>query len=241
MIINFLKNRLYEFLGAHLTYEINLFRKHQKKMRSGKFARNKIDETLESLMPYQNGFFVELGAHDGALASNSYYFELKKNWRGVLVEPCPNLYLKCLKRRGKNNFVYHNACVPFDYKEKFVHMKYSDSTTVSDNLDLDIYDREQHISKVRNREKNFLFGAESATLNSLLEKSYAPPLIDFLSLDVEGAELDVLKGINFSQYNFKYIVVECRSIQRLQDHLKNFKYKFIKKLSIHDYLFALNK
>ena len=69
----------------------------------------------------------------------------------------------------------------------------------------------------------------------------APSLIDFLSLDVEGAELDVLKGINFSQYNFKYIVVECRSIQRLQDHLKNFKYKFIKKLSSYDYLFVLNK
>ena len=155
-----------------MTHEIKLFRKHQKK-KSGKFARNKIDETLESLMPYQNGFFVELGAHDGALASNSYYFELKKNWRGVLVEPCPNLYLKCLKRRGKNNFVYHNACVPFDYKEKFVHMKYSDSITISDNLDLDIYDHEQHISKVPNMEKNFLFGAESATLNSLLEKSFS--------------------------------------------------------------------
>jgi FkbM family methyltransferase len=240
-MIKFFKKKLYEFLGPHLIHEINIFRKHQEKIKCGNFARNDIDKILHRLMPYQNGFYVELGAHDGALASNSYFFELKKNWRGILIEPCPNLFLKCLKRRGKKNFIYHNACVAFDYKEKFVCMKYSDSATISDNLDLDVHDREQHISKIPNMEKIFLFGAESATLNSLLEKSCAPSLIDFLSLDVEGAELDVLKGINFSQYNFRYIVVECRSIQRLQDYLEYFKYKLIKKLSSYDYLFALNK
>jgi FkbM family methyltransferase len=241
MIKTFLKKKIYKFLGPHLVHEINLFRRHLSKSKDGKFSKNNIDETLEKLMPYKNGFYVELGAHDGASASNSYYFELKKNWKGILIEPSPNLFLKCLKRRGQNNFCYHNACTSFDYKEKYVDMIYSDSTTISDSLDLDIDNRDEHVSKLPYMEKTFLFGAKSATLNSLLEKSSAPTLIDFLSLDVEGAELDVLKGINFSRYNFKYMVIECRNIQRLQSYLKDYNYNLIKKLSIHDYLFALNK
>ena len=241
MIKKFLKDKIYKFLGLHLVHEINIFRQHNKKLKSGRYARNNIDKILENLLPHKDGFYVELGAHDGALASNSYYFELKKNWKGILIEPSPNLYLKCLKRRGKNNDCYPYACVPFEYKEKYVDMLYSDSTTISDSLDLDIDNREIHIASVPDGEKNFMFGAKAKTLHSLLVKSNAPQLIDFLSLDVEGAELDILKGINFEIYNFKYLVIECRDIERLQQYLKDFNYTLIKKLSNYDYLFSFNK
>ena len=80
--------------------------------------------------------------------------------------------------------------------------------TISDNLDLDINCHNEHIETGKKYldegESSFSFGAKSATLNSILQKANAPSLIDFLSLDVEGAELDVLKGIDFKKYNSFY-------------------------------------
>jgi hypothetical protein len=70
-----------------------------------------------------------------------------------------------------------------------------------------------------------------------LVKANAPSLIDFLSLDVEGAELDVLKGIDFTKYNFKYMVIECRDINKMDTFLTKLDYTLEKKITHHDYLF----
>ena len=214
-----------------------------RKYHTGYFARFDMDKKLEHLLPHRNGFYVELGANDGALASNSYYFELKKDWTGVLIEPSPNLYLSCLKRRGLKNRVFCNACVPFGYKDKYVDMRYSDSMTISDNLNLDISNKQEFIESGNKHllpgEKTFEFGAKAATLNSILIESKAPSVIDFLALDVEGAELPVLQGIDFNKYKFKYMLIECRDFDKLSNFLFQFGYVFTEKVSHHDYLFEL--
>jgi len=231
-------------LGEELTGILIRWRIYRRHYKSGCFANFGMDKKLESLLPHRNGFYVELGANDGALASNSYFFELKKDWKGVLIEPAPNLYLSCLKIRGKNNSVFCNACVPFGYEGEFVRMKYSDSMTISDNLDLDIGNHDEFVASghkyLKQGESSFVFGAKSATLNSLLLEASAPNLIDFLSLDVEGAELDVLKGLDFSNFRFKYMIIECRDIARLESFLGNHGYKLAEKVTHHDYLFALD-
>jgi FkbM family methyltransferase len=228
-------------LGKELSTLIDRLRIYRRHYNSGRFGRGGIDKKLEILLPHRNGFYVELGANDGALASNSYFFELKKGWKGVLIEPAPNLYLSCLKRRGENNHVFCNACVPFEYSEEFVRMRYSDSMTISDNLELDIGEHEAFIKSgdpfLPKDEKTFLFGAKSATLTNLLIDASAPSLIDFLSLDVEGAELDVLKGVDFNKFNFKYMVIECRDIARLDAFLSQYNYELVEKMTHHDYLF----
>ena len=200
-----------------------------------------IDMMLEDKLPHRDGFYVELGANDGVGFSNSYYFEVNKGWKGVLIEPAPNLYLSCVKRRGANNVVFCNACVPFDYNEEFVRMKYCDSMTISDNLDLDIGDHDKFVEDgdqyLNEGESTFIFGAKSATLNSLLKEAEAPALIDFLSLDVEGAELDVLRGVDFTKYNFRYMVIECRDIDKMNAYLAEFNYSLEKKITLRDYLF----
>ena len=234
---------LVDFFGQELIELIQRWRTYRRKYKSGRFSRFGIDKILEDLLPHRNGFYVELGAYDGALASNSYFFELKKNWKGILIEPSLNLYLSCLKRREKNNSIFCNACVPFDYEDEFVRMKYSDSATISDNLDLDIGNHNEFVAQGDKKkikgESSFVFGAKSATLNSILLAAAAPSLIDFLSLDVEGAELDVLKGIDFDKFKFKYMIIECRAIGRLEDFLSNHEYRLVKKVTHHDYLFAL--
>ena len=78
-------------------------------------------------------------------------------------------------------------------------------------------------------------------MNDILKASSAPQNIDFLSLDVEGAELEVLKGIDYNKYHFKYILVECRDINRLETFLNKTGYRLIDKLSHNDYLFKLSE
>ena len=162
-----------------------------------------------------------------------------------MIEPAPNLFLSCYARRGLKNSIFCNACVPFDYTDEFVDMKYSDSMTISKSLDLDIADLPAHTldSKrhMSERECIFEFGAKSATLTELLVKANSPQLIDFLSLDIEGAELDVLKGLDFEKYNFKYMVIECRDIKKLRVYLEKYDYALLEKITLHDYLFKYEK
>ena len=73
-------------------------------------------------------------------------------------------------------------------------------------------------------------------ITSLLEEAAAPTQIDLLSLDVEGAELSVLRGSDHQKYRFRHIVVECRDIPPLQKYLEDQGYKIVERLTVHDYL-----
>ena len=78
-------------------------------------------------------------------------------------------------------------------------------------------------------------------MTKILDEAEAPNKIDFLSLDVEGAELAVLSGINFKKYNFKYMLVECRKKNDIKNYLQKHGYKLVEKLSHHDYLFKFDR
>lgn len=211
------------------------------KLRGGYFSLNKLDKQLEQYVNFDNGFFVELGANDGIQQSNSLYFEMKRNWRGVLVEPTPHNFLLCKKQRSIENNFFCNACVSFDYKDKYVDIRYANLMSISENLDLDLEDKEEHLlsgkKHLSSYEDIFSFGAVAATLTSILEKSNAPKVIDFLSLDVEGAELEVLKGIDFNKYSFKYMLVEVTDLNKIENFLNHHGYILEKQMSVHDYLF----
>ncbi len=65
-------------------------------------------------------------------------------------------------------------------------------------------------------------------------------MIDFFSLDVEGFEDQVIQGINFNKYNFKFFLIETKKDEVI-DFLNNNNYNLIRKLSHHDFLFEYNK
>ena len=65
--------------------------------------------------------------------------------------------------------------------------------------------------------------------------------MDILSLDVEGAEIEVLNGIAFTKFNFKYILNESRNNEKLIKYFKKRKYLLIKKISKRDLLFKFTK
>ena len=79
------------------------------------------------------------------------------------------------------------------------------------------------------------------TLNSILIECNSPEVIDFLSLDVEGAELDVLRGVDFNRYRFRYIVIESRNFKNTIAFMYERQYKLLKILSVSDLLFGFEE
>jgi FkbM family methyltransferase len=214
-----------------------------KRVLRGKYSSlNQLDRKLEKYVDHDGGYFVELGANDGVTQSNSLYFERHRNWRGLLVEPAPHNFLKCRQSRSSENSIYCAACVSFNYDQAFVRIAYSNLMSTPVGLDSDIQDPHAHAQLgeqfLGQSETVFEFGAVARTLNSLLLDAKAPKLIDFLSLDVEGAELEVLKGLDHETFRCKYILVECRDFARLSAYLALHRYRFVEPLSSHDYLFA---
>jgi FkbM family methyltransferase len=206
------------------------------------FSLNQLDRKLERYVDHDGGYFVELGANDGVTQSNSLHFEKFRGWRGLLVEPTPHNFIQCRKNRAARSAVFCAACVSFDYPHEFVRIAYSNLMSAPLSLESDIEDPRAHAAAGKCfldcGEIQFEFGAVARTLNSLLIEAAAPRLIDFLSLDVEGAELEVLKGIDHAEFRFSYILVECRDFPRLRTCMEQWGYHFIEQFSSQDYLFA---
>ncbi|MDJ0877227.1 MAG: FkbM family methyltransferase [Halieaceae bacterium] len=241
---NSMKGRLRALAGALVPTVIRPSLRHAygRYFKGGRFALNDLDRKLEKWLDYRDGYFVELGANDGFTQSNTYYLELKKSWRGLLVEPAPHNFLSCLRLRGANNRVFCNACVDFDYREKYVDIEYANLMSVSKSLPLDLDYSSTYLHNARAiqdiNSQDMSFGAPARTLTSLLDEAQAPTTIDFLSLDVEGAEMAVLGGIDFSRYRFQFLLVECRDLAPLQSFLEGVGYRLEEKLTHHDYLFS---
>jgi FkbM family methyltransferase len=205
------------------------------------YGLNGLDEKLEAYLNYNGGFFIEIGANDGVTQSNTLYFEQFRNWSGILVEPTHLNYFKCRANRAKQTKVYCAACVPFGYTERFVPIVYANLMSVSEIPESDILDAQAHAAVGKQflhpYEDTFTFGAEAKMLNDILLEAEAPRKIDLFSLDVEGVELQVLKGVDHDCFRFKYLLVECRALERLKDFLEPKRYAFVASLSEHDYLF----
>ena len=208
------------------------------------FSLDFLDKKMQKYLVKDDGYFIEIGANDGVSQSNTYLLELKKNWKGILIEPSPNKFFECVRNRSNRNKFYCNACVSFDYKDKYVPIKYSNLMSISNGLETDLINKEEHFNSslkfLDKNEKIIEFGAVAKTLTEILQQSNAPKNIDFFSLDVEGSEISVLRGIDFNEYQIKYILVECRDIEKMNKFLTSKNYTLMEKMSHHDYLFGLN-
>jgi FkbM family methyltransferase len=206
------------------------------------FSLNGLDKKVAKYLSYPSGYFVELGANNGIEQSNTLHFERCRNWRGVLIEPVPHQYLACKKHRSPENKFFCNACVSFEWTEAFVPILYCNLMSISLGVESDIGNRARHVASgqkyLPEGEEVVLFGAKAKPLNNILLEAGAPKTIDFLSLDVEGAEKEVLKGIDFSEFRFKYMCIECRDIKGISLYLHERGYRYVERLSDMDILYS---
>lgn len=205
------------------------------------FGLYDLDRKLEKYLNYNKGYFIELGANDGVSQSNTKHFELFRNWKGVLVEPTPANFISCKRNRSRRSKVINAACVGFDFKDKTVRMLFSNLMTIALDGESDISDRTGHATEgiqfLDKTQHLYEFHAPARTLDSILKEARSPHIIDLLSLDVEGSEMEVLKGIDHSVFRFKYICIEVRDFDVMSRYLNENGYEFVEKLTGHDYLF----
>jgi FkbM family methyltransferase len=141
----------------------------------------------------KNGFFIDIGAHDGIYLSNTYILECRYDWRGICVEANPSSF-KLLKKNRKAICV--NACL--DGVEGFVD--FANRGTMSGIIAPDKWNKDGESCEV--------VRVRTQTLNNLLKEMDVPHAVDYLSIDIEGAEESVLKEFNFQDYLFKCITIE---------------------------------
>lgn len=151
---------------------------------------------LKTLNWKRDGYFVEFGATNGIDLSNTYLLEKDFGWSGILSEPNPQWSKALIKnRKCHKNF----DCI-WKYRNKVYNFEISNIPEHSG-----LYFKKQNI--INFRKKN-LSKVKTITLTDLLEKYNAPKNIDYLSIDTEGSEFEILSTFNFAKYNISIITCE---------------------------------
>jgi len=177
-----------------------------------KMSLNGLDEKLEKYLDFKAGVFLEAGANNGMKQSNTYYLEAVKGWRGILVEPVPDLYQKCLRNR-KSAKVYNAALVSSQYTAETVQLSYADLMTVVK----DTKGSADHVARAREVQHlsdTYDFEATAHTLDSIIEDAGFAE-IDLLSLDLEGYEVEALQGLDLCRNGPRFILVEVQDLDAI--------------------------
>lgn len=156
---------------------------------------------LEQHSYKRDGFFVEFGATDGVLLSNTYILEKLFGWKGLCAEPNPKYFEKLQKNR---QCVVANSCISANTGEEVEFIFADEYGGIASYAAAD-----SHTDK-RNAYANEFGKAtlQTISLHDFLSKHNAPRKIDFLSIDTEGSEFDILNMFPFDEWEIKCITVE---------------------------------
>jgi len=169
------------------------------------------------------GFFVEVGANDPVIGSQTWHLE-QKGWRGILVEPQPACAER-LRQQRKNSMVVQAACsapgrageAPFFFADA------SGLCGLEKNVDDPslTYERSEMV--------------KVTTLDAVLE-SAGNPAVDCVFIDVEGTEVDVLKGFDLTKHHPSLLLIEDK-VHNLAKHfhLKRQGYKLVKRTGVNNW------
>ncbi len=207
--------------------------------RYSRCARFEMDRKLEAHLP-ERGFFVEAGAADGVRESNTYFLERIRGWEGVLVEPIPSLARRCAKERPRSR-VFQCALVSEAHDDPTVEMLHGDiMSLVRGSLGDPAAEARRLEAAARwHGTKGRAVEVPARTLSSILDE-VGVGRFDFLSLDVEGYELEALRGLDLERHRPVFILVEsldADSGRAVDRHLREAGYAAVDRLSPRDRLY----
>lgn len=156
---------------------------------------------LEQTGYKRDGFFVEFGATDGVLSSNTWLLEKEFAWRGICAEPNPKFFDELARSR---DCMISNACIGAKTGER-VEFVFAD-----------VYgSMRQHLNQDKHGDKRAAYldirgsaTLETISLHDFLKQHGAPHDIDYMSIDTEGSEYEILQSFPFDQWSIRLMTIE---------------------------------
>jgi len=172
----------------------------------------------------RGGYFLDLAAANGIHLSNTYYLERNFGWNGICVEANKHLFEQLKKNR---KCICDNSCID----EKKGKVQFINNAEIGGIVDEDTDNSLKLRKDLLEENKDKITWKETITLKDLLVKYNSPKIIDYFSLDVEGAEERILKRFPFNEYTFLALTIE-RPTVLLNRILSENGYIFIRKSDI---------
>lgn len=201
LVSNSSKFRDYEFSEIidkkYLTKYFENLQESKSQLKQDLFA-------LSELGFKENGFFVEFGATNGIDLSNSYLLEKNFGWSGILAEPAKLWHSELRKNRSgsiETDCVWRESGEILTFNEVNDNKHYGELSTIESfsSTDLHSESRKQFSNK---------YEVKTISLVDMLKKHSAPRKIDYLSIDTEGSEYEILKAFDFNEYDIRVITCE---------------------------------
>jgi FkbM family methyltransferase len=171
----------------------------------------------------RNGVFLDIGANNGIFESNTAALEFDYGWAGICVEANPSL-IRDLKNNRPNSTVVEVAV----WKENTI-LEFETTDSNHKGIEGHLLSR---ISNLERNEKYFrkhfnesrkTFSVVANTITEIIKNNYSfPCVIDYCSIDTEGAELEALQGIDFNLIDIKFMTVEHGNRKGYIDAFTNF-------------------
>lgn len=179
----------------------------------------------------KNGFFLEIGADDGIRFSNCKFFEDSLNWNGIAIEARSSAFDKLTKNRKC-------TCINAVLSDKEEQTSFLEIDGYGKGLSglINKYDK-RHVKRIEREKQNpknkgsKITTVKTIKLSDVLTANNATK-IDFLSIDTEGSELDILQTIDFQKINIDVITIEDNyNNPKLLDFFSERNYKLVKQIA----------
>ena len=181
---------------------------------------------LDNIFNREKGLmYIDVGANDGLVVSNTAFMELNLNWNGICIEPHPYAFSRLEKNR---NCKKYNACISDDIQEylSFYEVKgYPEMLSCIESAC-----SQEHLERIKSEIQRYggevnLIKVKSIQLNTILEENNIDK-VDYLSIDTEGSELSVLKSVDLNKYPIRVISAESNNTD-VKKYLVDKEYRFI--------------
>lgn len=206
------------------------------------YSQYKQDEYLETTIfkGYKNGFYVDVGAHDGVSLNNTLYFEKNNNWRGINIEPIKDVFDTLVKNRPDDVNINCAVCNRDGEADFYLNEGYTEMLSgIIENYDA------RHLERLMNEntEKSAttqIVKVNTKRLETIFDEQGVSH-INYLSIDVEGAEFEVLKSINFDKVFIDLIGFENNYAEVSTPIILYLEYKGFKVDKISTDIFMINR